>query len=102
MSRLSLPVWALVAMATFGCSGDGGGDADADADADVAVDADGADAADGSDGSPDTDVPDVPAADCVTLGLPVRPFVDAESDHALYAVASDITVATTEGEWEDA
>jgi len=32
-------------------------------------------------------------------GVPVREFVDAESDHGLYARAADVTLTTTGGEW---
>ncbi len=40
-----------------------------------------------------------PTSDCELLGLPPRPFEDAADDDALYAVAADLTLPTTEGDY---
>lgn len=53
------------------------------------------------DSATDDTAPDVfdPSADCDTLGLPSVPFVDAEPSARLYDAAADLTLHTTEGDW---
>jgi hypothetical protein len=54
-----------------------------------------------TDATEDTDVEiSGPALDCVDLGLPIRPFEDADDDPTLYAVAGDVTIDTLDGEWD--
>ena len=40
-----------------------------------------------------------PTADCDALGFPSLAFVDAEASPLLYATAADLTLHTTEGDW---
>ncbi len=40
-----------------------------------------------------------PIDECELLGLTPRPFADAADDSALYATAADLTIATTEGDY---
>ncbi len=72
-------------------NGHGGGDGGTDSGADTDVDSD-SDA--GTDSGSDNG-----NAVCADLGLPERPFEDAESSSALYATAADFTVSTTDGDW---
>lgn len=50
------------------------------------------------DSGDDTAGPD-PSLVCAEMDLPVRPWVAADDSDALYATAADLTVTTTEGDW---
>ncbi len=102
---------ALLVMLALGAACDdgnpSGGDADGDADGDgdlgdAEMDADRDGDEDDGGGDADTDADedeDVELSYCEELGLEPRDFIDAEEDTALYALAADFTVPTTDGDW---
>jgi len=101
MKKLALALSLPLAVSLFAACDDGTPDGDADGDSDTDGDTDGdgdadadADAADGDtgDGGP-------PPGLCEELGLPVRPYVEAEYSEELYAEAEDFTVPTESGDW---
>ncbi|MBI5499808.1 MAG: hypothetical protein HY907_06170 [Deltaproteobacteria bacterium] len=69
-------------------------DAEPDAEAEAEADAE-PEIADEGDAEAETSPPDP----CTTLGLPVREFIDAPDDPALYAVAADVSFETWDGTW---
>lgn len=70
---------------------DSGGPADDDDDDD--------DSSDDDDDDDDDDTSSQPEFKCEDLGLTVREFIDADHDSSLYAVAADVTIPTTDGDW---
>lgn len=51
-------------------------------------------------GGDDTAPPSLdPTTDCDTLGMPSVAFVDADPSAKIYDIAADLTLQTTEGEW---
>ena len=54
---------------------------------------------DNDDNDDDDDTSPGDTFSCEALGLPVRPWEDAESVNAMYATAADFTVNTTVGSW---
>jgi hypothetical protein len=90
---LALGLLLLVGLASAACGDDDGGPSPDAAIQDAAVTLDASALADAA---PDAAVVD-PTQQCVALGLPSRPWVDAADDPSLYAVAADLTLTTTEG-----
>jgi hypothetical protein len=102
----------LVSVLPAGCSGGSGGDDAADIEpedgqaeeaGDMPLDpadpsdAEAPDAEDAADA--EEDEAEAPSGPCELLGLSERPFTEAVDDPSLFAVAADVTVATTEGDW---
>lgn len=107
-------IYLSFALVLAACGSDGSNDppasSDTDASADASADAAPETGADSSDSTPDVAAPETsgedvaetgpdPSAVCAELGLPSVPFTEASVDDALYSIAADVTVPTTEGDW---
>jgi len=94
---IALLLFVLMALPVFtGCDDD---DDDDDSSSPGTEDDDDDDDDDETDDDDDDDDFVPPEFKCEDLGLTVREFVDAEHNSNLYALAADVTIPTTDGDW---